>query len=57
MCNSGRITAATGALTSLMPMVGYAVYTVIYYDTVTYFPGAQFIFGGAVNILIFFIFA
>ncbi|XP_018012119.1 proton-coupled folate transporter [Hyalella azteca] len=48
----GRVTAATGALTSLMPMAGYACYTAIYKSTVASFPGAQFIFGAAINLAI-----
>ncbi|XP_071520085.1 lysosomal proton-coupled steroid conjugate and bile acid symporter SLC46A3-like [Panulirus ornatus] len=48
----GRINAVMAALNGLMPMVGYAAYSPIYYKTVDTFPAAQFFFGAGLNVLI-----
>lgn len=48
----GRINAVIAALNGLMPMVGYAAYSPLYYHTVDTFPGAQFFFGASLNLLI-----
>lgn len=48
----GRITAVIAALNGLMPMVGYAAYSPIYYHTVDTFPAAQFFFGASLNLVI-----
>ncbi|KAF2364288.1 Major facilitator superfamily [Trinorchestia longiramus] len=52
----GRITAATGALTNLARLAGHASYTLIYRETVEYYPGAQFIFSASVNMTIAIVF-
>ncbi|XP_064080678.1 lysosomal proton-coupled steroid conjugate and bile acid symporter SLC46A3-like [Macrobrachium nipponense] len=48
----GRISAVTCAMNGLMPMVSYAVYSPVYYNTVDSFPSAQFFVGGSLNLLI-----
>ncbi|XP_068222433.1 lysosomal proton-coupled steroid conjugate and bile acid symporter SLC46A3-like [Palaemon carinicauda] len=48
----GRINAVGAALNGFMPMVGYAVYTPVYYKTVESFPSAQFFVGASFNLLI-----
>ncbi|XP_064080711.1 lysosomal proton-coupled steroid conjugate and bile acid symporter SLC46A3-like [Macrobrachium nipponense] len=48
----GRISAVTSAMNGLMPMVGYAIYSPVYYRTVASFPSAQFFVGGSLNLFI-----
>ncbi|MPC31180.1 hypothetical protein E2C01_024462 [Portunus trituberculatus] len=48
----GRINAVIAALNGLMPMVGYAAYSPIYYHSVDSFPAAQFYFGASLNLVI-----
>ncbi|XP_069180626.1 lysosomal proton-coupled steroid conjugate and bile acid symporter SLC46A3 [Procambarus clarkii] len=48
----GRINAVMCALNSLMPMMGYAVYSPLYYNTVDTFPAAQFFFAASLNVII-----
>ncbi|XP_069959716.1 proton-coupled folate transporter [Cherax quadricarinatus] len=48
----GRINAVMSALNGLMPMVGYAAYSPLYYNTVDTFPAAQFFFGACLNVII-----
>ncbi|KAK8390738.1 hypothetical protein O3P69_010445 [Scylla paramamosain] len=48
----GRINAVIAALNGLMPMVGYAAYSPIYYHSVDTFPAAQFYFGASLNLVI-----
>ncbi|XP_042230729.1 solute carrier family 46 member 3-like [Homarus americanus] len=48
----GRINAVMAALNGLMPMVGYAAYSPLYYNTVDTFPAAQFFFGASLNVII-----
>ncbi|XP_068222784.1 lysosomal proton-coupled steroid conjugate and bile acid symporter SLC46A3-like [Palaemon carinicauda] len=52
----GRISAVSSAMNGLMPMVGYAVYSPVYYKTVDSFPSAQFFVGGSFNLLILVVF-
>lgn len=39
-----------------MPMISFPLYTAVYYSTIEVFPGAQFFFGAAANILMALIF-
>ncbi|XP_069959636.1 LOW QUALITY PROTEIN: proton-coupled folate transporter-like [Cherax quadricarinatus] len=48
----GRINAVMAALNGLMPMVGYAAYSPLYYNTVDTFPAAQFFFAASLNVII-----
>nr|XP_053653493.1 proton-coupled folate transporter-like [Cherax quadricarinatus] len=48
----GRINAVMAALNGLMPMMGYAVYSPLYYNTVDTFPAAQFFFAASLNVII-----
>ncbi|XP_066960671.1 lysosomal proton-coupled steroid conjugate and bile acid symporter SLC46A3-like [Macrobrachium rosenbergii] len=48
----GRISAVTSAMNGLMPLVGYAIYSPVYYRTVDSFPSAQFFVGGSLNLSI-----
>nr|XP_045619022.1 proton-coupled folate transporter-like isoform X1 [Procambarus clarkii] len=48
----GRINAVMAALNGLMPMMGYAAYSPLYYNTVDTFPAAQFFFGAGLNVII-----
>ncbi|XP_066960676.1 lysosomal proton-coupled steroid conjugate and bile acid symporter SLC46A3-like [Macrobrachium rosenbergii] len=48
----GRISAVTSAMNSLMPMVGFAIYSPVYYRTVDSFPSAQFFIAGSLNFMI-----
>ncbi|XP_064080713.1 lysosomal proton-coupled steroid conjugate and bile acid symporter SLC46A3-like [Macrobrachium nipponense] len=48
----GRISAVVSAINSFMPMVGYAIYSPVYYRTVDSFPSAQFFIAASLNLLI-----
>ncbi|XP_071526054.1 probable peptidoglycan muropeptide transporter SLC46 isoform X2 [Panulirus ornatus] len=52
----GKVSAVMGALDGVMPMISFSLYTAIYHATVHVFPGAQFFFGAAANLLMTFIF-
>lgn len=45
-----------GALDGVMPMASFSLYTLVYKSSVHVFPGAQFFFGSAANLLCTFIF-
>ncbi|XP_076059378.1 lysosomal proton-coupled steroid conjugate and bile acid symporter SLC46A3-like [Oratosquilla oratoria] len=49
----GRISAMTSALNTLMPLVGYSLFSPIYYQTVDQFPSAQFFFAATLIAVIF----
>lgn len=48
----GRVSSVMSATQSLMPMVGYAMYTPIYHQTVESFAEAQFFFGASLAAII-----
>jgi len=48
---SGKVSAVLGALDGVMPMLSFTLYTAVYHSSVESFPGAQFFFGGGVNLL------
>ncbi|KAG7164099.1 Lysozyme C-like [Homarus americanus] len=52
----GRINAMMAALNGLMPMLGYACYSPIYYNTVDVLPAAQFFFAAGLNAIIIVLF-
>ncbi|KAK8743388.1 hypothetical protein OTU49_001419 [Cherax quadricarinatus] len=47
----GKVSAVMGALDGAIAMVIFSLYTAIYHATVHVFPGAQFFFGAAANLL------
>ncbi|XP_042230732.1 uncharacterized protein LOC121872126 [Homarus americanus] len=51
-----RINAMMAALNGLMPMLGYACYSPIYYNTVDVLPAAQFFFAAGLNAIIIVLF-
>ncbi|KAG7153938.1 hypothetical protein Hamer_G032092, partial [Homarus americanus] len=53
---TGRINAVMAALNGLMPMLGYACYSPIYYNTVDVWPAAQFFFAAGLNAIIIVLF-
>lgn len=52
----GKVSAVMGALDGLVPMASFSLYTLVYQASIGTFPGAQFFFGAAANILCAFIF-
>ncbi|XP_050727481.1 proton-coupled folate transporter-like isoform X2 [Eriocheir sinensis] len=52
----GKVSAVMGALDGVMPMISFSLYTAIYHATVKEYPGTQFFFGAAGNLLMTLIF-
>nr|XP_045613621.1 proton-coupled folate transporter-like [Procambarus clarkii] len=52
----GKVSSVMGALDGAIAMVIFSLYTAIYHATVHVFPGAQFFFGAAANLLMTLIF-
>lgn len=53
---AGKVSAVMGALDGVMPMISFSLYTAIYHATVKEYPGTQFFFGAAANLLMTLIF-
>lgn len=52
----GKVSAMLGAVDGLVPMVSFALYTLVYKASVSFYPGAQFFFGASANFLMVLIF-